>query len=238
MTQLTFEQAIARACRIREISDRTAALVALYRLAETETLREAVWQAAVSDEPAVFSIFAQDLAALAPHRVLDALDGALPALRADILWSLAPHLSGAQLERAIARAVRIGGEYARVRALTGLLAAVGRAGAAAAAGALGQRAWIEILTTLQTYPAGPHHDRHCVELIGLLAAQLGPGPWLADILPITRDLADAKERVRALITLAPLIGGEAGRACGGGRRGPSRHESCLAKGGRTRPPCP
>ncbi len=148
MTQVTFEQAIARASRIREISDRTAALVALYRLAETEALREAVWQAAVNDEAAVFSIFALELAALAPERVLDALDQALPALRADILWALAPHLSGAQLERAIARAVRVGGEYARVRALTGLLAAVGRAGAAAAAGALGQRAWTEILTTL------------------------------------------------------------------------------------------
>lgn len=212
MTQLTFEQAIARACRIREISDRTAALVALYRLAETETLREAVWQAAVSDEPAVFSIFAQDLAALAPHRVLDALDQALPALRADILWSLAAHLTGPLLERAIARAVRVGGEYARVRALTVLLAALGRANAAAAAGALGRRAWTESLTTPQTYPAEPHHDRHCAELIALLAAQLGPGPWLAEILPIARDLADAEERARALITLAPPIGGEAGRA--------------------------
>ena len=80
MTQVTFEQAIARASRIREISDRTAALVALYRLAETEALREAVWQAAVNDEAAVFSIFALELAALAPERVLDALDQALPAL--------------------------------------------------------------------------------------------------------------------------------------------------------------
>lgn len=194
MTQLTFEQAIARAHRIREISDRTAALVALYRLAETETLREAVWQAAVSDEAAVFSIFAQELAAMEPSLVLDTLDQALPALRAHILWALAPHLTNTQLERAIARAMRVGGEYARVRALAGLLAALGRADAAAAAGTFGQRAWTEILTTLQTYPAGPHHDRHCTELIGLLAAQLGPGPWLADILPVARDLADAKER--------------------------------------------
>lgn len=93
-----------------------------------------------------------------------------------------------------------------------LLAALGRANAAAAAGALGRRAWTESLTTLQTYPAGPHHDRHCAELIALLAAQLGPGPWLAEILPIARDLADAEERARALITLAPPIGGEAGPA--------------------------
>jgi hypothetical protein len=35
---------------------------------------------------------------------------------------------------------------------------------------------------------------------------------LAEILPIARDLADAKEQARALITLAPLIGGDAGRA--------------------------